>query len=78
MASIVEKKETPAERGARLIKEADANRAALSASWTHAMKQMGIQGEPIAPEKLRDLIEAAGVRPEENEFSRAIIAMRGE
>jgi hypothetical protein len=70
--------ETPLERGLRLMREADANQAALSAGWAEALGQMGIQGEPIGAEKVQQLIAAGGANPEDAAFSREIIAMREE
>jgi hypothetical protein len=41
--------------------------------------RIGLQYDPTAtPEEARRLIEADGVRPEENTFSRGIIAARDE
>src|SRR5437870_1975508 len=70
--------ETPAERGARLIRQAKAGQAALSAGWARAMARMGIHGQPIGAERLQQMIASSGVRPEDNEFSRGIIEMREE
>ncbi len=70
--------ETPAERGARMIREAKRSQAALSAAWDKAMEQMGIRGEPIPAEQLQAMIAACGFNPEDNEFSRGIIEMREE
>jgi hypothetical protein len=70
--------ETPAERGARLLREARANQPALSAAVAKAFADMGIVGEPIGVEKVREMMIACGIKPEDNEFSRAIIAMREE
>jgi hypothetical protein len=70
--------ETPAQRGARMLREADANQAEIAAGWARAMEQMGISGEPVGHEKLRAMIEECGIKPEDNEFSREIIAMREE
>lgn len=70
--------ETPAERGARLLREARMSQAQLTAGWLRALEQMGIRGEPIPVEKLREMMLADGIRPEDNEFSRGIIEMREE
>jgi hypothetical protein len=70
--------ETPAERGARMIREAKQSQAQLSAGWAKAMEEMGVRGEPIGAEKLRAMIAACGFKPEDNEFSRGIIEMREE
>lgn len=71
-------KETSAERGARLHQEAVASQAEFAAGWAKAMKEMGIEGQPIGAEKLQEMIAACGFKPEDNEFSREIIAMREE
>jgi hypothetical protein len=70
--------ETSAQRGARLLREAKASQAAMSAAWARAMERMGIRGEPIGAEKLQEMMLAAGIKPEENLLSRAIIEMREE
>src|SRR5439155_6139049 len=67
--------ETPAERGARLLRHEPPAPGQAAAAWAAAMKQMGIQGEPISAEKLREMIVASGVNPDGNEFSRGIIEM---
>ena len=46
--------------------------------WDRAMKKMGIIGEPIGVERLREMIAACGFKPEDNAFSRGIIEMREE
>jgi hypothetical protein len=70
--------ETPAERGARLLRGEPPAPGQAEATWAAAMKQMGIQGEPVSAEKLREMILACGVNPESNEASRGIIEMREE
>ena len=70
--------EAPAERGARLLREAEADQAAFSAAVAKMFAEMGITGEPIGAENVQKMIAACGIRPEDNEFSRAIIEMREE
>jgi hypothetical protein len=70
--------ETPAERGARMLREAKRTQAQLAAGWAKAMEQMGISGSPVPPEKLREMMAACGIKPEDNLFSRAILEMREE
>ncbi|HJT78508.1 MAG TPA: hypothetical protein VJ739_14990 [Gemmataceae bacterium] len=70
--------ETPAERGARMIREAKRSQAAVSAAWEKAMEQMGIQGEPIPAEELQQRMLDHGIKPEDNLLSRGIIEMREE
>jgi hypothetical protein len=70
--------ETPAERGARLLREAKANQPAISAAIAKAFAEMGITGEPVGHEKLRQMMLEEGIKPEENLFSSEIKAMREE
>ena len=70
--------QTPAERGARFLREAKANQAAFSAAVAEMFAQLGITNEPIGAENVQKMMEACGIRPEDNEFSRAIIDMREE
>jgi hypothetical protein len=70
--------EATAQRGARLLREAKANQAALSAGIAKAFAEMGITGEPIGAEKVQEMMRACGVNPDDNEFSRGIIEMREE
>jgi hypothetical protein len=70
--------ETAAERGARLLREAKASQPAISAMTAKVFAEMGITGEPVGAEKLQEMMLACGVNPEENAFSREIIAMREE
>lgn len=72
------REEAPAERGARLLREAKASQAATSAAVAKAFAEMGITGEPVGPEKLREMMAECGVRADDNAFSREIIAMREE
>src|SRR5689334_17956365 len=65
--------ETPAERGARLIREAALSQPKLAAAWAKAMQEMGIVGEPVGLEKLREMMAAGGIKPEDNALSREII-----
>jgi hypothetical protein len=70
--------ETPAERGARMVRVAKASQPAISAGMAKAFKEMGITGEPIGHEKLQEMMLAGGINPEDNACSREIIAMRDE
>jgi hypothetical protein len=70
--------ETPAERGARLLREARASQPAVSAAVAKAFAEMGITGEPIGPEEVQRRMIAEGIRPEDNIFSRGIMEMREE
>ena len=62
----------------RMMLESRLNQPALSAAVEKTCKEMGLVGEPPGIEKLREMLLAAGVNPEDNEFSREIDAGRGE
>jgi len=70
--------ETPAERGARLLRIARQQEEQWVTGWAAAMKDLGISGEPIGAEKVQEMIASCGFKPEDNEFSRGIIQMREE
>jgi len=62
-----------------MIRRAKESQAALSAAWDKAMRDMGIADvEPIPAEELQQMMLVEGIRPEDNEFSRAIIQAREE
>jgi hypothetical protein len=65
-------------RGARMIREAEEGHAELVAASERVMKQLGIKGEPIGIKELRERMIAAGHDPNDNAFSRELIAMRDE
>ncbi len=65
-------------RGARLIREAEQGRAAVVAASEKVLAGLGIQGQPIGAKKLRELLIADGIDPNDNAFSRELIAMREE
>jgi hypothetical protein len=71
--------ETAAQQGARMLRQSRAHRDAFVAGWDKFMEHMGIKGmKPVGPEKLREMMLAEGVKPEDNALSREIIAMREE
>lgn len=72
------KDETPAQRGARLLREAKANQGVISAAVARAYAELGITGQPIGAENVQKMVAACGFKPEDNEFSRGIVAMREE
>jgi hypothetical protein len=55
-----------------------ADQATIRAAVAEAFAAMGITGEPVGAEKVQEMMAASGLKPEDNEFSRGIIAMRGE
>ena len=75
---IVAKAESPAERGARVAREGKASQTRISKAWDELMVKWGIHVVPIAMEALQEQLRAAGIKEEDNEFSRAIIAAREE
>jgi hypothetical protein len=51
----------------------------ISRAATELLKLWGIDGlKPVGPERLREMMRECGIREEDNEFSREIIAMREE
>ena len=70
--------EMPAERGAQLLREAQRNQVTISAAIAQAFAEMGITSAPIGAEKVQEMMRACGVKPDANEFSEGIIAMREE
>jgi hypothetical protein len=61
-----------------MIREARAQQPAISAAVAEAYAKMGITGPPVGPEKLREMMLASGVDPNDNAFTREILAMREE
>ena len=76
--SLFEVVETPADRGARLIRMAALSQPQVAAAWAKAMEAMGISGEPVGAEKLQEMMAACGIKPEDNALSAEIITMREE
>jgi hypothetical protein len=70
--------QSAAERGRQLLHEASLHQAEIAAAAAAAYAEMGISGNPIDAATLQARIEAGGIRPEDNEFSRGIIEMREE
>jgi hypothetical protein len=66
------------ETGARLLREAEAQRAQAVRAWDEAMAAMGVSGQPIGAKALRQKMIAEGINPEDGEFSQGIIEMREE
>jgi hypothetical protein len=64
--------------GEELLREARAGQAAYVAGWQEFMEQVGVRGEPVDARQLREILVRQGINPENNEFSRGIIAMREE
>jgi hypothetical protein len=70
--------ETPAQRGAHLLREAATNQAAISAAAAQAFAEMGITAEPIGAERVQQMMLANGALSPDESLSRGIIAMRDE
>jgi hypothetical protein len=64
--------------GASLMREAKEGHADFAAGWRAFMEGLGIKRQPVGAKKLREMLLQAGMKPEDNEFSRGIIAMRDE
>jgi hypothetical protein len=61
------------------VKELYLDKKEVQRMVAEQMKIMGIPDDPTAtPEKAQALTEACGIKPEENYFSRGIIAARNE
>lgn len=67
-----------AEQGARLLRQAKATRAASSAAAARAAAELGLPAEPMSHEEFRAMLAASGINPDDNAFSREILAMREE
>jgi hypothetical protein len=70
--------ETPAARGARLLRAARSAQADLAAGWARALEQLGIHGHPIGAERVQEMIAAGGLQAEKSELSRGLIDLREE
>jgi hypothetical protein len=65
--------------GAELLRRATESQAILETAWDELMAAWGIQGEPVAIEQLRARIQQeCGTNPQDNAFSRELIALREE
>ena len=67
-----------ATRGARLIRESQAQHASVVAAWQAVLERLGIQGQPMGAKQFRQKLVEAGMNPNDNSFSRELIAMREE
>jgi hypothetical protein len=69
---------SPESLGEQLLREAREGQAGFVAGWKEFMEELGIQGQPIGARTLRELLLREGFTPNDNEFSKGIIAMREE
>lgn len=60
-----------------LAREAEAQHAAVAA-WQAVRDRLGIHGQPIGARQLRQRLVETGMKPDDNAFSRELIAMREE
>jgi hypothetical protein len=71
--------ETAAERGARMLREAKASQPALNIITAKVFEKLGIKADnAMSLEQLHAEMIARGIKPEDNIFSREIMAMREE
>ena len=54
------------------------NKGELQDTVERAFQEMGVRARPIGAEKVQQLLLDCGVDPEENAFSRELLALRGE
>ena len=63
--------------GADLLRRAEESQPALETAWDELLASWGIRGEPLGVQRLREMIrEESGGKPEDNEFSSELIALR--
>jgi len=63
--------------GAELLRRAEESQPALETAWDELMAAWGIHGEPLGVQRLRESIrQQSGGKPDDNEFSRELIALR--
>ena len=67
---------SPAEKALPPIRALD--KGELQDTVERAFREMGIRAHPIGAEKVQQLLLDCGVNPEENAFSRELLALRGE
>lgn len=72
MAEATKPKLTEEERQARWAQIREFSRR-VSEKLGCKFREMGYGGEPVSPEKLREMMLRCGINPNANEFSRAII-----
>jgi hypothetical protein len=61
-----------------MLRKSREEQAALSAVVAEAFAKMGISGPPVGHDKLMEMMLASGVDPNDNAFTREILAMREE
>ncbi|MCZ6676976.1 MAG: hypothetical protein O7E52_06975 [Candidatus Poribacteria bacterium] len=78
--SLLTPQQKPPEKpktGVEIIKEMAIDKRPLAEGFRKLMKRMGVPEKPtVTLEELRESMVRGGIRPEDNEFSRAIIEER--
>lgn len=65
--------------GAELLRRAAESQPTLETAWNELLATWGVHGEPVGVKRLRAMIqEDSGSKPEDNHFSRELIALREE
>ena len=65
--------------GADLLRRARESQPALEAAWDALLVKWGVHGDPLGIQRLRAMIaDECGTKPEDNAFSRELIALREE
>jgi len=67
-----------AERGQRMVAEAENNQPAIQSAFANLLVQWGLAADPVSPAALREMMRKCGVREEDNLFSRGLIDLREE
>jgi hypothetical protein len=63
--------------GAELLRRAEEAQPVIESAWDDLMARWGIHGQPVGVQRLRAMIqEESGVKPEDNAFSRELVAQR--
>ena len=74
-----EERGAPESLGAELLRRAEESQPGLEAAWDELMVRWGVHGQPVGIQRLRAMIqEECGSKPEDNAFSRELIALREE
>lgn len=69
---------TPAAQQSLIAGQAEAQHAAVVASWQTVRQRLDIRGQPIGAKQLRQRLIASGMNPADNSLSRELIALREE
>jgi len=65
--------------GAELLRRAEESQPVIETAWDYLMARWGLHGQPLGVQRLRAMIqEECGANPEDNAFSRQLIAQRKE